>query len=392
VAGELEEVVEASLVRRLGDGSRYELLELVRWFAADKLHSTGDEAELRARHRRYYAEQITPIGAAFEAGGAAGELAEPIWRDHANVRAALAAAIDGGDDDTAIALAVGMQPLWLAGNLDHESGELVDRLLSRVNVPPDRELALLRFLAGTEEQGDRWQRRFADRAAELGDAEALGIATTQLFAMAINARERDEMARLRPVLIELLEAGTSPRALGWVHYSLSAGAYVEGHYEIAYEHAARCLERAEELEFEFMIACATDARLLARSAVEGKIQQADLAGLLDVARRHGIHSIAVGALWFAARYAASADAALATRWIALAERILIELDQSLWPEDVLRDETVALLGLTDLRALADGVPPLDAGAALDEASAWVATRDPDETSPRELFPAGAITP
>jgi predicted ATPase/DNA-binding SARP family transcriptional activator len=383
-AANLEELQDASLVRYLGDARRYELLELVRAFALDELRGAGEEASVRERHRRYYAELIEPVGAEFDAGAAAGELTEPIWVDHANLRAAYATALEDQDPESAVALAMGMRPLWLAGNLRQESDEVAERLLGHVPIAAQQELALLRILAGTEERGDKWQRRFADRAAELGDQDSLGIATTQLFAVAMNSRDVKEMRRLRPVLLGLLEPGTSPRVLGWVHYSLFADAYVHGRFQSAYEHACLSVERAEETGHEYMLACAADARLLARSAVEGKISQPDLAAMLDLARRHGIHSIAVGSIWFAARYAASIEPEIAGRWLAIAERILTELDQNLWPEDVLREETMRVLGIADLAPLMARTPPLDAGAALAEASAWVATRDPGESSPREV--------
>ena len=40
------------------------------------------------------------------------------------------------------------------------------------------------------------------------------------------------------------------------------------------------------------------------------------------------------------------------------------MDSELWPECVLRDETLAVLGITDLDALLDRTPPLDHAAAL----------------------------
>jgi hypothetical protein len=118
--------------------------------------------------------------------------------------------------------------LWIAGNLGHESREFAERLLDRFEVSEEEELALLRIVAALEQSGGKWQRRFADRAAQLGDKEALGIATTQLFADAITARDRAEMDRLHPVLISLISPESSPRVLGWVYYSLFGESYIEG--------------------------------------------------------------------------------------------------------------------------------------------------------------------
>ena len=95
-------------------------------------------------------------------------------------------------------MALGLRPLWIAGNLRQESGELAERLLDRFSIPGEQELALLRIVAALEHPVGKWQRRFADRAAELGDQEALGVATAQLFAEAINERDREEIAASAP--------------------------------------------------------------------------------------------------------------------------------------------------------------------------------------------------
>jgi hypothetical protein len=44
---------------------------------------------------------------------------------------------------------------------------------------------------------------------------------------------------------------------------------------------------------------------------------------------------------------------------------------------------IAALGITDVGALPAAAPPFDPATALDEASAWVASRSPDEIAQRE---------
>ena len=379
---ELAELQEASLVRRQASGSRFELLELVRAFAGEAGRDAGESAAVHARHRRYFAGLITPAGEAFDAGGAVGEVSAALRADHGNLRAAFADALEEGDQETAVAVALGLRPLWIAGNLRQESGEVAERLLERFPVAADQELAILRIVAALEDPADRWQRRFAQRAAELGDQESLGIATTQLFAEAINARDREEIGRLEPILRGLLAADTSPRVLGWVHYSLWGEAYLNGRFAEAHRHACASLELAVEIGHEYMHVCALEARLLAGSDVTGEIHQPELAEVVERARRHGVHSVAVAALWFVARYAAGAEPADAGRWLALAERIRTELDTARSLEEVLRDETMAVLGITDLGPLLAACPPFDPGAALDDAAAWVASRPAAEVAPR----------
>ncbi len=380
---DLSELQEASLVRRQADTGRFELLELVRAFSLDECRGAGESVNVGARHRRYFAEMVAPVSAAFDSGSAVGELSAPLRADHANLRAAFADAIEEGDQESAVGLALGLRPLWIAGNLRQESGELAERLLDRFSIPGQQELALLRIVAALEHPVARWQRRFAERAAELGDQEALGVATTQLFAEAINARDRQEIHRLRPALLGLIAPETGPRVLGWVHYSLWADAYIDGRFEEAYEHCSSCADLAAEIGHKYMLVCALEGRLLARSALSGEITQPELAEVIELARQHGVHSVAVAALWFVARYAAGVEPGSAAGWLALAERIQTESDTATSLEEVLREETMAVLGISDLGPLLSAAPPFDPATALDEAAGWVASRSSTETAPRE---------
>jgi hypothetical protein len=285
-----------------------------------------------------------------------------------------------------------MRPLWLAGSLRHESGELAELLFDRFSIPGDQELAILRIVAALEIPAAKWQRRFAERAAELGDREAVGVATNQLFAEAVNALDTEEIARLRPLLRALIAPGASPRVLGWTHYSLWGDAYLDGRFESAYEHACSTVELAAEMGHEYMLICALEARLLAGSAVRAQITQPELAEVIDLARRHGVHSVAVAALWFVARYAAEVDRESAERWLALTERIRIEQDTGRSLEEGLREETMAVLGITDLGGLLAATPSSAPDAALEEAAAWVASRSPAEVAPRRPLGGLASSP
>jgi predicted ATPase len=380
-----EELREASLVRRQTEDGRLELLELVRAFALDELQDSARAPEARARHRRHFGAYVAPASEAFDEGGAPGELAAPLLADHANLRAALEDAIETGDQESALALALGLRPLWLAGTLRQEGQGLVDRLLVRFSIPGDKEVALLRDVASLDYSPSvtSRHRRIAARAAEIGDHEALAVATGNIFGQALNAHDRDEMRRLRPELLALITTETSAKALGWIHYYLALDAYVDGRLESACEHASMSVEKAEAIGHQYMLGCGVATRLLSQSARDGVLPQAALAEGLGLMRRPGVEPLAAVALWLVARYAAGVAPETAGRWLAHAERIIDALDSQLWPESVLRDETVAVLGLKDLNPLLDSTPPLGHAAALAEAAAWLATRDPTEKAPRE---------
>jgi predicted ATPase/DNA-binding SARP family transcriptional activator len=389
---EFDELLEASLIRRQADGVRFELLELVRAFALDELTRSGELERARAGHREFFARHVTGASEALDTGTSPGECAAPLLADHANIRAALENAIDVGDEPSAAALALGLRPVWFAGLLRQEAQELVARLLERFSIPARQEIALLRaisFVEGFTPGASKWTRRLAERAGELGDDEALATATGNLFGRAINARDREEMSRMRPMLLALITPEASAVALGWTHYFLALDAYVDGRFEDACEHAAQSAMRAGELGHEYMFATAVTTRLLAESARDRAIAQPALAEVLELVRGISVQPLAAFALWFVARYAAAVAPDTAAQWLVHAERIVVAIDSDLWPESILRDECLAVLGVAERTALPDGAPSLDHATALAQAAAWLATRDPAERAARD--PIGELT-
>jgi predicted ATPase/DNA-binding SARP family transcriptional activator len=388
---ELDELLETSLVRRRDD-RRLEVLELVRAFALAELEHAGELERTRTRQREYFAAHVTAASEALDAGVSPGEAAAPLLTDHANVRAALENAIDAGDEPSAIALALGLRPVWFAGMLRQESQELVGRLLERFSIPPAQEIALLRavsFVEGFSPVVSEWTRRLLARAAELGDQEALVTATGNLFGRAINARDRHGMRRLRPMLLALITPEASPTALGWSHYFLALDAYVDARFDEAYEHAALSAASAGELGHAYMLATAVATRLLAESARDRAIAQPALVEVLELVRNVSVQPLAALALWFVARYAAAVAPDTAAEWLGHAERIVVAIDSELWPESILRDECLTVLSIPEPSTLLAGSASLDYATALGQAAAWLATRDPSERAVRE--PVGRLT-
>jgi predicted ATPase/DNA-binding SARP family transcriptional activator len=391
---ELDELLEAHLIRRQGDSDRFELLELVRAFALHRLEEGGELADSLARHRAYFRELVAPLSEAFEQAQGPGELAAPFLADHANVRAAFESALAVGDEETTVALALALRPLWLAGMLFQEAQEFVGRILDCFQVPPEKEIALLRavaFLDGFSARPPIWNRRLAARAYELGDHEAFATATGNLFAHAMNARDLDEMKRLRPSMLTLITPESNARVRGWTHYFLALDAYVHGQIDSACDHAAQSVDNAEEMGHEYMLASAVGTRMLAETARDGVMVCGALAEAIDCMRRPSIAPLSAFALWLVARFAAAVDPAMAGHWLAHSERILAASDSEIWPESILREETMAVLGITDLDALLSHTPALDHAEALAAASDWLAQRDPEEQAPRataaEFVPA-----
>jgi predicted ATPase len=389
---ELDELLEASLIRQAPGGRRFELLELVRAFASGELARAGELERVQSRHIEYFVGQVAPASEALDAGTSPAEIAAPLEADHANIRAALERAIDAGDARSATALALGLRPVWFAGMLRQEAQELGDRLLRRCPMDPKQEIALMTALSwveGFSPASSEWTRRLAERAAELGDQETLASATGNLFGRAMNARDREEMRRIRPLLEAVISAQATPKALGWTHYFLALDAYVDGRFDQACEHAGQSAASAREIGHDYMLATAVATHLLAESARDRSIARSALAEVLDLVAHVSVLPLVVFALWLVARYAAAVAPNTAAPWLTHAERIVVAIDSELWPESILRDECLALLGIAERGALLDGVPTLDHAAALAQAATWLASRDPSERAARD--PIGELT-
>src|SRR5262249_7495443 len=147
-----------------------------------------------------------------------------------------------------------------------------------------------------------FHRRIMEVAAQIGDEDALVTATGNLFGGALNARDADEMQRMRPELVKLIRPDASPKALRWLHYFLARDAYVGARFAEGYEHASVSVEKAAEIGHEFMLGSAAGTRLLAESARDGAIRHAGLSEALPLMSRPSVQPLAAFALWFVARY------------------------------------------------------------------------------------------
>jgi hypothetical protein len=192
------------------------------------------------------------------------------------------------------------------------------------------------------------------------------------------------MKRLRPSLLALITPDASPKSAGWIHYFLALDAYVDGRLESACEHASLSIENAQAIGHQVMLASGVGTQLLARSALDGAIDHAALTEGLELMRRPSVQELSAFGLWLVVRYAAGVASDTAGRWLAHAERTVAPLDSELWPESVLRDETLVVLGIEDVNDLLDGTPPLDHAAALAQAVAWLGQRSPDERASRRV--------
>jgi predicted ATPase/class 3 adenylate cyclase len=128
-------LVEKSLVQvePMTGEHRYRLLETVREHARELLVEAGERDELARRHRGWFlalaeAEDPTPTG----------DGSRPGWleRDHDNLRAALASALDR-DPPTALRLAVALWWFWVARGYFSEGARWIEEALARETEPTE---------------------------------------------------------------------------------------------------------------------------------------------------------------------------------------------------------------------------------------------------------------
>jgi predicted ATPase/DNA-binding SARP family transcriptional activator len=172
VADLLGRLVDKSLVVSEEDAGRYRyrLLEPVRQFARERLVAAGEAATVEARHLALY---LSLAQAADPERAAAGPIVEVdrLVVDHDNLRAALAWALRH-EPKQALALAVHMWPMWMAGSHFQEGSRWLEAALVAAPAPTGLRAEALRAACGL-----RFRLGRADRLNELG-AERVAIFRT----------------------------------------------------------------------------------------------------------------------------------------------------------------------------------------------------------------------
>src|SRR5690606_31080907 len=109
----LSSLVDKSLVRRrdTSDGEpRFTMFGTVREFAAEQLAAAGGTHEVRERHARHYLGLVERLGPRTEEGDRAS--LDHLERDHDDLRAAIAWALERQDEAAAVTLVSGLWRFW----------------------------------------------------------------------------------------------------------------------------------------------------------------------------------------------------------------------------------------------------------------------------------------
>ncbi|WP_264072916.1 helix-turn-helix transcriptional regulator, partial [Mycobacterium palustre] len=108
----LAQLVDKSLVvaEHAGDRTRFRLLETVRHYAMGKLRQSGEDDEVRTRHRDYYAAMAALLDS--PADEYHQQRLEQVEAEIDNLRAAFAWSRQNGEVERALELTSSLQPLW----------------------------------------------------------------------------------------------------------------------------------------------------------------------------------------------------------------------------------------------------------------------------------------
>ena len=231
-------LVEHSLLT--SRSGRFEMLETVREYAHDRLADSGDLADARAEHARFFAQMIDGAEKGLESSDTV-VWVERLHADRDNLRAAIGFAVAGGDAQSALTLCGNAWRYWLwRGNLT-EGRELVTAALAAGDGAPamrQRVLNAAGALAG--EQGDfpAATRMFEESLAlarEMGDHYRVARVEGNLASMALYAHEYDAAIKLYERSTAYFRRVDEPRGLSLMTQNLGIAYSGAGNHDRAVE-------------------------------------------------------------------------------------------------------------------------------------------------------------
>ena len=162
-------LVEKSLLMKLGDSGRYQLLETIRQYALEQLSGAGEQDAMRDRHAHFYREAALPGCAGFMSGPERPHI-EAIGLIEENLRVAVARLIHIAPE-AALELAAGLNVYWWTQGKLHEGiGWLEQALAAASNAPPELRAAglfCLGFLVGHDSDDWHAAARWLDEGIDL---------------------------------------------------------------------------------------------------------------------------------------------------------------------------------------------------------------------------------
>jgi predicted ATPase/DNA-binding CsgD family transcriptional regulator len=282
--GILAALSERSLIQRLPDtrgGSRYQVHELVRHYA---LRHLKDDQLVRARHAAYFLELVESIETSWNTQ------IEPLWTnpispDLSNINSAITWAMDAGDAERALRLALGIGRFWLLPAAPAPLVRLawLEAALAlpwspsnsvgiRTRARACHSAALLKTRVDPVAAQD-FARRGLVLFEEVGDAAGAAYCLRQLGAASVVGGDPERGRREIAESLARSEACGDALGAAWSRNLLGIAAFVIGDYAEASSYLRQCAIEFEALNNHFAVCHArVDLGLSLRS--EGKLAAA----------------------------------------------------------------------------------------------------------------------
>ncbi|HKY76967.1 MAG TPA: hypothetical protein VJS45_12555, partial [Acidimicrobiia bacterium] len=304
----LAHLVDKSLVSVQGQGrqARYQLLETVRQYAAEKLAGTGAEDDARRRHHDYYVE-VARKYALYDPFHDAFWLVRFGMSDD-NLRVALDWSLAHDDHESCLLLALVLSVYWVLGGHFVEGRARLEQALalnadsrSRARM---RAMNMLGFLVAQQGEMDRSLAlhlealELARGADEPGEA---GVGAFYVGARVLHRGETERATELLEIAIEYFREVSASYGIAWCEMMLGWVAMAGGDRTAASRHFDASLELTSETVAGNLRAHSLGgAALLAAEAGDGEraVEQAEEG--VAAARELGMQTILVMALTRAA--------------------------------------------------------------------------------------------
>jgi non-specific serine/threonine protein kinase len=254
VADLVSSLLEKSVLTREERGSyvRYRMLETIREYAERRLLESGDQDQLRRRHRDWYAQLVADAYDQW-VGPAQLEWHSRLRFEHPNVRAALEHSLaDPLGCEKSLRIGTSLVHYWIARGLLSEGRHWLDEALSRCEPASAARAAALcvnAYLALYQYDFDTADARLAEAQEVLREVDSLRERAFLNFVRATRVMFTDSFTDALRLLDDAL---TGFRDCGdltgeiWTLIVLGIAGAVGGEHERAMDALQRCLRRAEE--------------------------------------------------------------------------------------------------------------------------------------------------
>src|SRR6185503_9031381 len=223
----LQRLVDKSLVSvlRVGQATRYRLLETLHDYARRQLASSADLEAVRDAHLRWAVEYAKATGSRI-IGPEQDRVLANIASNMDDLRAALTRSLETGDRESGLRILIGLDPWW-SNFAVREARHWLPQLLADTDSIKPRTLAqglslygLVLSIHGEPEQGLEVQARALALLDEVGDKRGVAWATHYLAIGRWKAASPEEVKQLSLRALSLFEEQNEPvgvgRSLWWL--------------------------------------------------------------------------------------------------------------------------------------------------------------------------------